>query len=186
MSNMPMGGPPGGMGGGMPPGGMGGGMPPGGMGGGMPPGGMGGGRHGGGPPGGPDDSGDPPDVQHMAGMLDAFTLEQRGDTLAFFDHSLRVRQILVNGGHKLDAHGADGVAQAGGRWKDGRLSSESRGPRGEKVREVWELIDEGRSLRSTTTLNLPGPMGSIEISRIYERESSKPTATPADGTGPPR
>lgn len=170
-SRMPMGGPPGGMGG------MGGGMPPGGMGGGMPPGGMGGrppGGMGGGPPGGSDDPMDAPGMKHVMDTLELFTLEQRADTLTFVDRGICVRQIVVNGGHKLSARGQGGVDQASGRWKQSRLVAETKGPRGEKIREVWELIDEGRSLRSTTTIDLPGPMGSIEISRLYDRAIPQP------------
>ena len=190
---------PGSMGGGPPDGGPGGGFggpgggQRGGPGGGMPPGGMpGGDMPDGDMPGGADGDGGPNSANstlknvRAPRTLESFTLEQSGDTLAFVDHGLRVRLVIVNNGRALPAVTADGVEQASGRWKKSRLVAESRGQRGEKNSETWELLSDGQTLRCLSTVRLPGAMGSIELNRIYARAAvARPSdAPPAEGAKP--
>ena len=174
------GGGPGGPGGGS--GGPGGGPPPGGgPGGDMPDGDMPGGD------GGAESASTAAKAPHAPRTLESFTLEQAGDTLAFVDHGLRVRLVIVNDGRALPAVTADGVEQASGRWKKSRLIVESRGPQRGKHIETWELLNNGQTLRCLGTMHLPGAMGSIELNRIYARAAvARPDADPPAEAGTPR
>jgi hypothetical protein len=178
----------GGSGGGMSPGGMGGGM--GGRGGGMGgtgsgTGGRGGGTGGRGGSGGERGGSGGPSMT-LAGTLAAHTLdlELNGAELLIIQHvrgrdgSEDKQSRLVDlTGRKVKLEG--GSAESQTKWKDGKLTIESKGERG-TTREQWVLVKEPRRLEIKTQLQMQGPMGGgsgVDVKRVFD-------AAPDDAAAP--
>ncbi len=161
-----------------------------GMGSGGPPpdgGGMGGPPEGGGPggPGGPQGegmgpgggagmSGALPDPDHdpvlaiLAHPPLEMTLEQDEGAVTLREHGA-VSQTLVLAADLTARTGGDAGLVLAAHWQGERLQVQGRVARGAKLRETYRLSVDRQSLVVTSRLTSTGPLGTIELTRLYHR-----------------
>jgi len=83
------------------------------------------------------------------------------------------RRTLHADGRKYKAE--NGASEVKTEWKQGRLVVETRGFRGRKTTETWELADGGRALTCTVKVeNGYGPAATIK--RVYDRTGDAPAS----------
>lgn len=134
--------------------------------------GMGGGARMGPPPG--LDSGDDPS-EAMKPILDPaeeLTLFQ-GQPDVVIDEKYARRRTLHADGRKYKSD--NGTSEVKTEWKDAALVIETRGFRGQKTTETWELSTTGKRLTSTTRVE-NGMGGRVTIKRVYDRSGDAPQA----------
>ena len=97
----------------------------------------------------------------------------QGETELVMDESRVRRRTLHADGRKYKAD--DGSSEVKTEWKQGRLVVETRGFRGRKTTETWELSDGGRTLSCTVKVeNGYGP--AVTIKRVYDRAGDAPAS----------
>jgi len=98
----------------------------------------------------------------------------QGQPEIVLDEKFSRRRTLHADGRKYKAE--NGAAEVKAEWKEGRLLVETRGLRGRKTNESWELNTTGKRLTATYKLS-PGNGPSVTVKRVYDRageESSAP------------
>jgi hypothetical protein len=99
----------------------------------------------------------------------------QGQPEIVIDEKFSRRRTLHADGRKYKAD--NGTSEIKTEWKEGRLVVETRGFRGRKTTETWELSTTGKRLTSTIKVD-SGVGPSVTIKRVYDRVVGAP-APPA-------
>jgi hypothetical protein len=142
--------------------------------------GMGGGGRMGPPPG--LESGEDP-REAMKALLDPAEEVSifQGQPDLVIDEKFARRRVFHADGRKYKAD--NGTSEVKTEWKEGRLVIETRGFRGQKTTETWELSATGKRLTCLTKLD--SGYGSVTIKRVYDRLSA-PAEDSGEKPAPPR
>jgi hypothetical protein len=136
--------------------------------------GMGGGGRMGPPPGLDDGEASQEAMKALLDPAEELTIYQGRPDLVI-DEKFERRRTLHADGRKYKAD--NGTSEVKTEWKEGRLVIETRGFRGRKTTETWELSSTGSRLTSLTKVE-NGYGGSATIKRVYDRMAG-PAAEPA-------
>lgn len=154
-------------------------------GGGPPPGGMGGGRGRGGSmgeppsddgpegesseggrrrgPGGADD----PVMRSLARPPMMLLIEDADTALVLSERDRTLATLSLVKGAKPDTTG--GAYTLAAQWKGGRLQADGQTKRGGKVRETYEVSEDGNTLTIATRVEMREGMPALELKRVYRR-----------------
>jgi len=150
----------GGMGGGGMGGGIGMGIP--GIGGGM-------GRPGGGQRGSSDSDEQHARLRDLIQAPDQVRVAQKGAEIDFTDAESRVRTLFTDG-RKVEKPKKDSVqTQVKAHWEHGTLTTDEKGPHGEKISHSYEITSEGKQLADTLTLESKRLNTPIIIRSVYDK-----------------
>jgi hypothetical protein len=97
------------------------------------------------------------------------------------DEKFARRRVFHADGRKYKAD--NGSSEVKTEWKEGRLVIETRGFRGQKTTETWELSATGKRLTCLTKLD--SGYGSVTIKRVYDRVAA-PSEDSGEKPAPPR
>ena len=132
-------------------------------------------------PPGMGDGGDP--AEAMKPILDpAEELSvYQGQPDIVIDEKYARRRTLHADGRKYKAD--NGASEITTEWKEGALVVETRGFRGQKTTETWELSTTGKRLTATTKVE-NGLGGKVTIKRVYDRSGDAPPPAAPDPAPP--
>jgi hypothetical protein len=108
-------------------------------------------------------------IRHEEPALEVEYGDQRAET--FYTDGRKIKRDT----------GETRLVEVQARWKDTRVVVERETGRG-KVRETFELAPDGKRLLVTSKMD--GPMGSVTIKRVYDRETSQAAPDEAPDTPP--
>ena len=103
----------------------------------------------------------------------------QGQPEIVIDEKFSRRRTLHADGRKYKAD--NGTSEVKTEWKEGRLVVETRGFRGRKTTETWELSTTGKRLTSTIKVD-SGVGPSVTIKRVYDRVVGAPVPPQPDSS----
>jgi hypothetical protein len=106
----------------------------------------------------------------------------QGQPEIVMDEKFVRRRTLHADGKKYKAE--NGMSEVKTQWKEGRLIVETRGFRGRKTTETWELNATGKRL--TALIKVASGFGpAVTIKRVYDRVGAPPSPAPPASGAPP-